>query len=474
MALFVRLMLINKAIIKRAIGENMERLSMVFLKKWIDSEGRKPIVLRGARQVGKTWLVRKLATESGKKLIELNFEKNPRLVTLFSSNEPNEIVERLSVSLNVSIDPKKSLLFLDEIQAAPELFAKLRWFAEDLAELPVIAAGSLLEFVLNEHSFSVPVGRINYMHLEPLSFEEFLLARDKVQMHDFLSKYVLGREIPEDIHQQYLSLFKEYLFVGGMPAAVVQWIKSRSLTKISQIHQDLIATYRDDFAKYSGRLPKDRLEDVLLATPRLLGQKFVFSQVNSEAHPDSTKRAVGLLNQARVCHSVVSCAANGIPLASETKKKFFKEIFIDTGLCCSSLGMSFDKFTDVEDIILINNGAIAEQVVGQMLRTIQPYYMEPTLFYWHREEKTSKAELDYVIQHENKVIPIEVKAGASGKLKSLHLFMKLKSFDVGVRICSASASVEERDYTLLTIPFYLCGQIHRLLDQVKDGEWRSS
>ena len=441
----------------------MERKAAKFLQDWLNSEERKPIVLRGARQVGKTWLVRQLAASSGKTLIELNFEKNPRSATLFSSNDPKEILSRLNAALNIEIVATQSLLFLDEIQAVPELFAKLRWFAEDMPELPVVAAGSLLEFLLHEHDFSVPVGRIQYMHLEPLSFEEFLLARDKVQLHSFLSTYTLPNEIPAEIHSQVLSLFKEYVFIGGMPAAVVNWVKHSSLPKVNQIHHDLLATYRDDFAKYSGRLPKDRLEDVLLATPRLLGQKFVFSHVNPQAHPDSIKRAVILLNQARVCHSVISCAANGIPLGAETKEKFFKEIFIDTGLCCSSLGLSFDSLIEVEDITLINSGAIAEQVVGQMLRTIHPFYIEPTLFYWHRDEKTSKAELDYVIQHQNKVIPIEVKAGASGKMKSLQLFMELKSYKLGVRICSASPTLEKRDFSLLTIPFYLCGQLHRLI-----------
>lgn len=444
----------------------MERSATVFLQEWLNSEDRKPIVLRGARQVGKTWLIRKLADSSKKTLIELNLEKNPRVASLFSSNDPAEIVERLSAALNTTIKPAQSILFLDEIQAAPELFAKLRWFAEDLPELAVVAAGSLLEFLLHDHDFSVPVGRINYMHLEPLSFEEFLLARNKTQLHKFVSKYVLSKEVPEEIHHQLLALFKEYLFIGGMPAAVAHWTKSRSLPKVNQIHQDLLATYRDDFAKYSGRLPRERLEEVLLSTPRLLGQKFVYSHVNPEVHPDSVKRAVTLLNQARVCHSVVSCAANGVPLASESKEKFFKEIFIDTGLCCSSLGLSFDNISDVEDITLINSGAIAEQVVGQMLRTIHPFYIEPTLFYWLREEKTSNAELDYVIQHQSKVIPIKVKAGTSGKLKSLKLFMALKSFKIAVRICSAPPSLEERDFSLMTIPFYLCGQLHRLIKQI--------
>ena len=319
----------------------MKRLATSFLKDWLDSDDRKPLVLRGARQTGKTWLVRDLAASSGKKLIELNFEKNPRLLSLFSSNDPQEILMRLNTALRLNINPATCLLFLDEIQAAPEIFAKLRWFAEDLPQLPVVAAGSLLEFLLHDHEFSMPVGRINYVHLEQLSFEEFILARGDIQLYEFILKYAINQEIPEEIHHQLTVLFKEYTFIGGMPAAVASWVKSRSLAKVSQIHQDLLATYRDDFGKYGSRLPKERLEDVLIATPRLLGKKFVFNQVNSLVHPDSIKKAVTLLNRARVCHSVLSTAANGVPLAAEAREKFFKEIFIDTGLSCSSLGIGF-------------------------------------------------------------------------------------------------------------------------------------
>jgi predicted AAA+ superfamily ATPase len=302
---------------------HMERKAIKFLQNWLVASERLPLVLRGARQVGKTWLVRDLAKSSGRELIELNFEKRPQLAKLFSSNEPSEILERLEASVGKSILPGKSLLFLDEIQAAPDLFSKLRWFAEDMSELPVIAAGSLLEFVLHDHQFSMPVGRISYMHLEPLSFEEFLLAHDKPHLHRFIENYTLDREIPEVIHEQLIALVKEYVLVGGMPTATERWLKTRSWAKLNQIHQDLLATYRDDFGKYGSRLPRERLTEVMNAVPRQLGQKFVFSRANAEAHPDSVKRALTLLGRARVCHAVISTAANGTPLAAESKDKFF-------------------------------------------------------------------------------------------------------------------------------------------------------
>ncbi|KTD19863.1 ATP-binding protein [Legionella londiniensis] len=451
----------------------MKRTLLNYLNNWLVSSDRKPLVIRGARQVGKTWLVRHLAEKTGMQLIELNFEKQPSYASLFASNDVNQILLNLSTVLNQKIDPSKCLLFLDEIQAAPQLLGKLRWFAEDLPQLAVISAGSLLEFILAEHSFSMPVGRVSYMHLEPLSFDEFLLANDKKSLYDYLNQYELSVDIPSAIHEQLTTLFKEYLIVGGMPAVVSNWVAERSLNRVSQIQNDLLATYRDDFSKYKGRLATERLEEVLNSIPKMLGQKFVFSRVNKTIQASTIKNVLDLLEKARISHRVQSSSANGVPLASEIKEKFFKEIFLDVGLCSTALGLSLNQINSTNEILLINNGGIAEQVVGQLLRTIEPPYIAPALYYWHREEAGSSAEIDYVIQHGNRIIPIEVKAGATGSLKSLHVFMGLKKLPLALRINSdypSKINVDVKDslgksvnYTFISLPFYLVGQIHRLL-----------
>lgn len=451
----------------------MKRVALSFLHHWLTSAQRKPLVIRGARQVGKTWLVRHFAEMQQISLFELNFEKNPHLITLFESNEPRQILLALSAHFSQTLDPKKSLLFLDEVQAVPEILAKLRWFAEDLPELPVITAGSLLEFVLARHSFSMPVGRIQYMHLEPLSFEEFLLAKGKQMLVDYLSAYQGNTVIPRAIHDQLMTDFKEYLIIGGMPAAVVSWTHESSLNQIDQIHHDLMATYRDDFAKYRGRLAIERLDEVMMAVPKFLGEKFIYSRVNPAVQIPSIKHSLELLCQARICHRVLGCAANGVPLMAELLDRYLKVIFLDIGLCSAALGLALDQLFPIDEISLINKGAIAEQVVGQLLRTINPFYAEPSLTYWHREEKGSNAEIDYVIQHGNKVIPIEVKAGTTGSLKSLHLFMGLKGLSLAVRVNSdlpSKVEVQTKDrlgktiqYRLISLPFYLLGQLHRLI-----------
>lgn len=450
----------------------MKRKYLPFLQKWLESQDRKPLVIRGARQVGKTWLIRSFAKQQNRRLIELNLEKDPQLAIFFKSNDPKQILLNLGSFLGQVIHPHECLLFLDEIQASPELLAKLRWFAEDLPEIPVIAAGSLLEFVLENHTFSMPVGRIGYMHMEPLSFEEFLVASHQEMLVSYLESFQWNTEIQEPFHEKLMTLFKEYIIVGGMPAAVASWVANRSLPEVSEIHRNLITTYRDDFAKYSGRIDKERLDEILRAVPRTLKEKFVYSHVNPDVQHTQIKKAFDLLCKARICHRVTSSHANGIPLGAEIDKKFFKAILLDTGLCSAALGLTLDQMIQMDEIILINSGAVAEQVVGQLLRTINLPYIEPELYYWLREGKNS-AELDYIIQHGPGLIPIEVKAGSTGSLKSLHLFMGLKKLSTALRINSdfpsqTKVQVKDQDgnevkYTLLSIPFYLVGQIHRLI-----------
>ena len=451
----------------------MQRNLNTALNQWVKSINRKPLVLRGARQVGKTWLVRNFAKMTGLQLIEINFEKQPERAGLFTSNVPSQILLNLHAVFKKEIVPEKCVLFLDEIQVMPELLAKLRWFAEDMPQLAVIAAGSLLEFVLSEHSFSMPVGRINYMHVEPMSFEEFLLAADQEGLCHYLNNYEITIAIPETIHQTLSQLFKEYILIGGMPAAVASWITERSFIKVSQIHHDILTTYRDDFAKYKGRIAIERLEETMTAIPRMLGKKVIYSQINSNVQSYAIKQNLELLKKARVCHIVSASAANGIPLNSEIKGKYFKAIFLDVGLANTMLGLDLSHLQASNDISLINQGGISEQIVGQMLRTLSPYFVEPALFYWTREKKNANAEIDFILQYGPIVMPIEVKSGSEGGLKSLHYFMKLKNLQQAVRIYSGlpqETQVDVKDYEgrqieyqLLSLPYYLLGQLFRLL-----------
>ena len=451
----------------------MHRTCMAFLKKWLLSPRRKPLVIRGARQVGKTWIVRRLAQTEEKQLIEFNFEKTPAFAALFEPNNPQDIVKRIEQRFNIKIDPQKSLLFLDEIQAKPELFAKLRWFYEDMPELPVIATGSLLEFVLGALPMSMPVGRVNYAYLEPLSFIEFLEAKKKDQFVDLIKTFTWNEEINSVVHTELMRLFKEYVYVGGLPEAVSSWIEEGSLDAIKDVHRDLLGSYRADFSKYGGKISSDILNEVIDAIPLFLGKKFVYSHVNSSANSVKIKEALNLLCQARVGHKIKCTAANGVPLGAEINDKFLKALLLDVGLCSALLDLKLSTLEEIEELDMVNKGAMAEQVVGQLLRTIDACNVEPALYYWIRNERGSDAEIDYLIQHHQEVVPIEVKAGNTGTLKSLHLFMKLKGLSTAVRIYSGfpritemnikDQEVDEIHYQILSIPFYLISEIHRLL-----------
>lgn len=446
----------------------MFRYALTYLEEnWIKQPDRKPLVIRGARQVGKTWLAHKLADNIGRKIIEINFERDPHIKSLFNSNNTREIIQNLEVFRGEHIDPKSSLLFLDEIQDAPEVLAKLRWFYEDLPELPVIAAGSLLEFILQDHAFSMPVGRITYLHLEPLSFEEFLMAMGEEKSVEYLKNLEPPFTIPIALHHKLQDRLRMYLQIGGMPAVILAYINQGAYHAIT-IQEDLLTTYRDDFFKYKGRFDIQKLNTLLKSIPSQLGKKFVYSKADSTIQSSTAKQVLSLFNMARLTHIVQHSAGNRVPLAAEVKEKSFKQIFLDVGLVNRLLG-SFA----VRPI----TGGIAEQLVGQMLRCFFPFYVEPALYYWHREEKSANAEIDYLIEHNGHVFPIEVKAGSTGALKSLHYFMHEKKLSIAVRINDDLPSItpimtklnDGRDvsYTLLSVPFYLVGQIHRLLNCIK-------
>ncbi len=453
----------------------MERTALTFLRRWLHEKGRLPLIIRGARQVGKTWVVRRLAELENRDLIELNLEFEPELESLFVNNDPKAVLLSIEDILNRKVDPSKALLFIDEIQAKPHVIAKLRWFAEMMPELPVISAGSLLEFALGTYVMSMPVGRIEYLYLEPLSFEEFLMANQKDGFVRLIKNFQWGDELPFIAHQQLTSLFHEYIIVGGMPAAIEKWIETRSLEEVGRVHRRIVSTYREDFTKYGTKVSPELMNKMIHFIPRSLGEKFVYSHVDKAAPLYAVQRALTALQKARICHIVHSTAANGVPLAAEINEKFLKAIFVDVGLCSASLELSLTQIESTEDLTLVNKGAIAEQVTGQLLRTVFPLTQDPQLYYWVRlhQEKGASAEIDYVIAQGTLPVPIEVKSGATGSLKSLHVFMELKKLSKAVRVCSRIPNISQIEfkstasttvrYELRSIPFYLLGEIHRLL-----------
>lgn len=451
----------------------MYRSFSQFLKSWKDKSPHKPLMVRGARQVGKSHLIRAFGKEYFEGLLEINFEKNPEFAKLFDG-DPNQILTHLEVQVKTKVTPGKTLLFLDEIQFAPQLISKLRFFYEDLPELHVIAAGSLLEFVLSDHDFSMPVGRIEYLHMGPMTFEEFLLAQNEKQLVDFLKYFDLPESIPEPIHKKLMGFVKTFFIIGGMPESVKSFVQDKSFAQSDIAKSTLLQTFEDDFPKYGKRIDKDFVRKVYQKIPLEIGQKVKYVRFSEEA-AYKVANALEVLDFAKICNRVFHSASNGVPLGAEIKPKDFKLYFLDVGLVASATGINVVQLD--HEIELINKGKLSEQFVAQHLLYQNPPYQKPSLFYWNRQQRNSNAEIDFVISLGPHVIPVEVKSGKTGSLKSLQMFLIEKKGDLAVRFNSDLPSLTmaqvsllgiQKDYQLLSLPFYLIGELTRLLSDVLD------
>jgi len=456
----------------------MKRSVSIFLKDWLTNPNRKPLVLRGARQVGKTWLIRDLAESQARLLIELNLEKRPELAEHFSSNDPARIISDLEADLGLNIDPESAILFLDEIQAVPTLLASLRWFREEMPELPVVAAGSLLDFTLAEHDFSMPVGRIMYCHVEPLSFFEFLDASGNGKLREALQAAGETGTLAPRLHERSLELFSEYCITGGLPEIVAEWVENRDDDRRLQLQRDLVAAYRDDFNKYRKRVPTDLLRRVMDAVPKQLGDRFVYNHVDTDSSHRNLKQAVDMLTLARVCHRIEHTAGNGLPLGAESNPRLFKMMMTDIGISTVQLGLSRLEFRNLDQAVWANKGGMAEQFVGQHLRCLFKPWEEPRLFYWQRTGGR-QGELDFIFQHGPRIIPIEVKAGSAGSMKSLHAFMRNKQLPLAIRLDTNPPSVQDLDvrtttgeqarYRLVSLPLYMVETLPSAIERSLSG-----
>jgi predicted AAA+ superfamily ATPase len=454
----------------------MQRHQLQFLNNWLQKTNRKPLIIRGARQVGKSTLVELFARQSQKTLRNLNLERHPELSDIFSDKNPEQIIQQIEFLPKMDKIGKDTLLFLDEIQAVPEAIAALRYFFEDKPELPVIGAGSLLEFALAKHSFSMPVGRIQYLHMGPMTFSEFLLATQEERLHDFISRYEMGQEIGEVVHQRLLTLLRSYYFVGGMPEAVAVFAESRSYKEVSEVHNSIIDTYRDDFPKYSGSRNLNRMLNVFNFAARNVGVKIKYSNISRHDQSVTVKKDIELLAMARVISKVIHSHCSGLPLQADLEEKVYKLLFLDIGLMNAICGLDWRNISQMDEVKLINQGAIAEQFIGQHLQAMLANKPNRELNYWLREGKATNAELDFVIAIGGEIVPIEVKSGATGSLKSLHQFMGSKKARIAVRFDTQLPTMHQIDtaitqnkqrqqvqYPLMSLPLYLVERLEEIV-----------
>ena len=402
------------------------------LLAWSKTPDRKTLLLRGARQTGKSSAVKHLA-KSFKYFVEVNFDDRKDARPFFEQSlSPQEICEQLSFLFRTPIIPGETLLFFDEIQSCLPALSKLRYFYEQYPELHLVAAGSLLEFALEEIP-SFGVGRIRSLFLFPFSFEEFLNALDDGMLVDAYRKATPQKPLQESIHNQLVLRLKTFLIVGGMPEAVAQYVKTQDLLHSQKVLNDIIISLKSDFAKYRKRVPALRINEVFESVARQAEGKFVYEHATVQATNSQVKQALELLVMAELVHSVTHSAANGIPLGAEINPKFQRFIMLDTGLFQRVLDLDVAQIFISNDFQTINRGAIAEIFVGLELIKASSCYNPISPYCWQRKKRQGNAQVDYVIQRGERIVPIEVKSGTQGAMQSLRWFMAEKNIGKGIR-----------------------------------------
>ncbi len=417
------------------------RIIDTYLSQWASRDSHKPILLRGARQVGKSTAVRHLG-ETFENYIEINFEKQPEYKQLFKDNlDVKRIIPQMSAMCGKQIIAGNTLLFLDEIQACPEAIMSLRFFKEDIPNLHIIAAGSLLEFTLEELP-TFGVGRIHSMFMYPMTFDEFLEANGEQQLLKLRNESSSSNPLSEPLHNKLIKLLRTYILVGGMPEVVNKWVTTHDFIQCQEIQDDIIVSYEDDFPKYRKKIDPLLLRLTMRSAAVQATKKFVFSQVGGDYKTEEIKKAIELLILAGIITPVIHSDANGLPLGSESDNSYRKFLLLDTGLMLRLLNMSIGDISNITTHILtasiaelVNKGPMAELIAGLELLRYQSPNIRHELYYWLRQAKNSQAEIDYIITNNNNIIPIEVKAGVQGGMKSLWIFMRDKKLNQAIR-CS--------------------------------------
>lgn len=437
----------------------MKRLLFIELIKWVNSPIRKPLLLRGARQVGKTHIVRQLGKQF-EEFVEINFEKNPDLKKIFEYDlDPVRISRELSIVLNKKIEPGKTLLFIDEIQEAPKAIIALRYFYEDMPALHVIAAGSLVDFAIDQ--VGVPVGRIEFLYMYPMSFIEYLAAKGYQSLAVEILSHSPIEPVNEAIHNQTLRLLGEYMAIGGMPAAVNQWITSQDIELCANVLNSIKNAYEQDFSKYAKKQEIKYVELLFKQVPSMICQHFKFSNLSTDFKKRELEPSLHLLEKAGIINQIVKSVGEGIPIGSQADFNKYKLIMHDIGLNQAILGLDLKDWFINPESTFINKGNITESFVGQELLAYSNPSDKRRLYYWHREQRGAQAEIDYLIPLEQKVIPLEVKSGHAGNLQSIRLFLEThKQSPYGIRLSIHNYSILEQihSYPLYAIASFADGK----------------
>ena len=383
---------------------------------WKDAPRRKPLIIRGARQVGKTWLVENVLAGKFESFVKIDLEKRRDLHVHFNGSlEPRTILNYLELATG-RITPGKTLIFFDEIQACPRAIMALRYFYEEMPELHVIAAGSLLEFAFGE--ISMPVGRVQYLHMHPMTFHEYLLAMGKGPMAEYA--LISPVDVDKAVQEMILNELRNYFFVGGMPECIKTYRDSGSMVETFHVQSEILESYRDDFSKYMPRIDTMCLDAVFLNVAKSVGDQLKYTRLNEGHSGQTNRKAFDLLAKAKLITKIPACDPSGLPLGATANEKKFKGSMLDIGLLQRLCQVPVELELKQENLLAMYRGKLAEQFVAQELLA----WHSSELFYWARDARGSNAEVDYLAVRDGKIYPVEVKSGAGGSLRSLHLMLE--------------------------------------------------
>jgi len=455
----------------------MYRKCIEQLKQWVERVERGVMVLRGARQVGKTTLVRLMAKEECLVLIEVNLEDKPSFIGMLDKkSNAKEILELIMIENGINESPDNVLFFFDEIQESPGFYAYLRYFKEVAPEYRVIVAGSLLDLeIKNSDSSQGPTGRVEYTYLEPMTYEEFLIEVNPLAYKKLLTQSLL-KPVGESMHKVYSDLFKNYMVCGGMPAAVKAFAENQGALRIDEIKTNLFTGYLNDLPKYSGLCSK-RYEAKLL---QLLLKKITGDPTNSmslsklapEVKAAKIREHLSVLLDARVIRKTIHTYQNKPPLLSGANDKKHKLFALDIGICYSFMEITPQDVYVQDDINDIAKGALAEQYTAQTLAALPPHYKEKALYHWERDSRGATAEVDFIAVFNGMAVPIECKSGHSNQMKSLKLLLQEKPFSLAVRLYAGNITHEEISVDidnkkfltkLISVPHYM---LERLAESI--------
>lgn len=432
----------------------MYRIALEKLLTWKQSKRRKPLIIEGARQVGKTWLMKEFGKQAYADTVYINFDSNSRMAELFASDlDTDRLIMGLELYAGRKIDPNNALLIFDEVQEVPRALASLKYFCENAPQYHIVCAGSLLGIALH-HGTSFPVGKVDFLKLYPLSFKEFLMATDKERFAELLDKQDF--DMVTNFKQTYIDSLKQYYFVGGMPEAVQSFAENKDFNEVREIQKRILAAYEQDFSKHAPNEIVPRLRMLWNSVPSQLAKdnkKFIYGLVREGARAKDFETAIMWLSDCGLVHKLSRVHAARIPLRAYEDLKAFKLFVVDVGLLGCMAGLRQRTLLDSNDLFVEFKGALTEQYVCQQLKTIEDLDM-----YYYTNDRGS-CEVDFVVDTGEQIIPVEVKAELNLKAKSLKTYQEKFLPELSIRTSMTDYKKEE---WLVNLPLYAIDQISKI------------